>query len=39
MSEYNKCIIMGKEVEIFFSDNTNEIVKESYDFVLSQLEM
>jgi hypothetical protein len=28
-----------KEVQIFFSDDTQEIVKESYDFVLSQLEM
>ena len=26
-----------KEVQIFFSDNTQEIIKESYDFVLSQL--
>ena len=28
-----------KEVQIFFGDDTHEIVKESYDFVLSQLEM
>jgi len=28
-----------KEVQIFFTDNTHEITKESYDFVLSQLEM
>lgn len=28
-----------KEVQIFFSNDTQEIVKESYDFVLSQLEM
>lgn len=28
-----------KEVQIFFSDDTQELVKESYDFVLSQLEM
>ena len=28
-----------KEVQIFFNDNTVETVKESYDFVLSQLEM
>lgn len=27
------------EVQIFFSDDTQEIVKESYDFVLNQLEM
>lgn len=28
-----------KEVQIFFSNDTQERVKESYDFVLSQLEM
>lgn len=28
-----------KGVQIFFSNDTQEIVKESYDFVLSQLEM
>ena len=28
-----------KEVQIFFTNDTQEIVKESYDFVLSQLEM
>ena len=27
-----------KEVQIFFSDDTQETVKESYDFVLKQLE-
>ena len=28
-----------KEVQIFFSDDTREVVKESYDFVLSQLKV
>ena len=28
-----------KETQIYFCDDTQEIVKESYDFVLSQLEM
>lgn len=28
-----------KEVQIFFTNDTQEIIKESYDFVLSQLEM
>ena len=28
-----------KDTQIFFSDDTIETVKESYDFVLSQLEM
>ena len=33
------CRDVEKEVQIFFSDDTAEIVKESYDFILSQLEM
>jgi uncharacterized protein YlzI (FlbEa/FlbD family) len=33
------CYNGEKETQIFFSDNTQETVKESYDFVLSQLEM
>ena len=28
-----------KEVQIFFSDDTHETIKESYDFVLSQIVM
>ena len=33
------CYNGEKETQIFFSDNTQETVKESYDFVLSLLEM
>lgn len=28
-----------KEVQIFFTNDTQEIAKESYDFILNQLEM
>ena len=33
------CFNGEKDTQIFFSDDAIETVKESYDFVLSQLEM
>ena len=33
------CYNGEKDTQIFFSDDTQETVKESYDFVLSQLEI